>query len=240
MGVVLTHKLVKKVQKDSTALYLKEGDEIIIASQQNQTDFVVSKYQHYRFRAEKPSNIDYREVFPIRNFYSAFVSAYEFHKLGSECLPSNHYTQPHSHWATIPDELGLPAVGNRTMCDYLAQESRENGVLVIMKFFYHHYRKLYATFLFSRQPEALNKTMIVCFEDLVADETAFEQVLDHLFPSGHPLYHAPSSISPAGDHGTSSVGRKEKQKVLDIVKELDKIWYKGQIGQMANEIGCGV
>ena len=83
-------------------------------------------------------------------------------------------------------------------------------------------------------------SLIVCFEDLVTDEPAFERVLDHLFPGGHPLYHAPSSISPAGDHGTSSVGREEKQKVLAMVKEIDEVWYKGQIGQMANAIGCGV
>ena len=207
----------------------------------NQSEFgidVVSDHA-YQYSTERPTNIDYRDVFTIRNFYSTYVSGYDYHRLGHECGPHHHYPQPTSPWAQITVELGLPPVGNRTMCDYLAEEPLEIGVLLMMKWFYHSHRKAYANVLFSRQPEALNKTMIICFEDLVEDEANFERVLDHLFPGGHPMLHAPSSVAPAGDHGTSSVS-SNKERVLAMVKHIDKTRFGGEIGRMADDIGCGI
>ena len=130
--------------------------------QQGGFNIDVVKRSEYQYLTDRPNDTDYRDVFTIRNLYSTYVSGYDYHRLVHECGSSHEYTKPTSQWAQIPVELGFPPVGNRTMCDYVAEEPLEIGVLLMMKWFHHSHRKLYANVLFSRQPEALNKTMIVC------------------------------------------------------------------------------
>lgn len=53
------------------------------------------------------------------------------------------------------------------------------------------------------------------------------------------MFHAPSSVAPAGDHGTSSVS-SNKERVLAMVKHIDKMRFGGDIGRMVDDIGCGI
>ena len=100
-----------------------------------------------------PTDLDYRHVLVTRNWFDAMVSGYLYHKAGYECVMDyrgnatgqiQHHSkyfdlETHYHLKGWDQDLqvvanDIPPRQNRSFCRYLADESEEIGIKVIMDF----------------------------------------------------------------------------------------------------------
>jgi hypothetical protein len=150
-----------------------------------------------------PIQEDYRHVVVTRDFYEAVRSGYLYHKSGRECWLDwfGQNAGSYSGWLLAPDEeyfkwenrlenkgfRWIPASG-RNLCQYLADESEEDGLLVYMAWALDIYLQPLIEFTLERRQKEQSldtpKTMYVCFDSLYAEnkENMIREISAWLFP----------------------------------------------------------
>jgi hypothetical protein len=139
--------------------------------------------------------------------------------------------------------LHLPERNNRSLCLYLKEESLHDGLLLYTEIAVRMwYQNLHRNFLYSRSPADRNRTMFVCYNDfanrnLTVHRRTVYRMLDFFFPAGHRYQPSWNKTSGGGSHSTgksSAMLRRVQRQMM----EIDRDYYNGSIGRMADEIGC--
>ena len=150
-------------------------------------------------RANLPTKIDYRHVVVTRNWFEAIVSGYLYHKVGHECWLDNFgvpkgknktATAWHSQLMFLNmQKVPYPPCNHRSICMYLAQESEEDGIRVLMDIALSSWYKgvvPYWKLVQERlQQGSQQRSLFLCYEDLVdpfQQEEVYHQILEWLFP----------------------------------------------------------
>jgi hypothetical protein len=207
---------------------------------------------------------DYRHVAMVRNVFEAMVSGYLYHLSGKECWLDIHgipYSDPSAAkstrfgpWEASVVESGFnfsyPAPNGRTICQYLVDETRENGMAVYIAAALHKkYLGLQQYYDQARERELRDgyaRTKFICFEaaeDPAQQETVFRTMTDWLFPGGHsyeyPVRKAlPSNQTYQGSHSTSREPQL-RQSLRDLVRKLDHEIFHGYLATLQSDIKCG-
>jgi hypothetical protein len=174
------------------------------------------------FRRELPSlNQDYRDVIVTRNWYDAILSGYFYHKDGRECHKNlfgapalKPMRKPFVNWPghAMWTKPHFPPKQNRSICDYLRQESPEVGMKVYMDFamtvwYSKAVRNWQLVRSCSNQAHHKNRTLFLCYEDFLntkARRTMLRKVTNWLYPGGyggHSDKRSDGSDSDEGDGG---------------------------------------
>lgn len=215
---------------------------------------------------------DYRHVAFVRNLYSALVSGYLYHKSGRECwldhlgrnVPWNR-TSPYAALGQTTFEWMRPAVrkkfllsggptpprNNRTLCQYLADESMEDGMRVYMGVANSLWYARILPYLDKAQQRQIhthngshvpgnNHTLFVCLEEASnpqQEEAVFDRVVDWLYPGGHNLTF-PESVSGASGHETPHDDPDQRRALMDLAKQYDQEHYGYIFRQMNGHFRC--
>ena len=212
---------------------------------------------------------DYRDVMVIRNFYDALVSGYLYHKSGRECWLDTE-GQPVKRYSGILTTLWhqkltltnvQPAIHGRSLCTYLAEESEEDGMRVLIDFtFQRWYNAILANVDYiQRRKEDHQRTLIVCYETLVESEQAtMQRMLNFLFPTNRnhtsatePVPRPPDDslllrqgghtrrhLEYAGGHATSK-DPNMRNRLIGIIRRLDADVFAHKVATAQRKVGCG-
>ena len=202
------------------------------------------------FRYTKPDH-DYRDVVIIRDLFSTIVSGYLYHKRGHECWldafggPSNVSTIDTRWWETIRTAMPFPIRKKRSLCQYLVDETEENGLHLYTHMSLHFwFRHIAAQYAYSQSVDDGNRTMFLCFDRLESNDTrgdSVQRMVAHLWPGGHN-FRSSSSLSNgnyAGGHSTKDVARDYKTGLRDTAARLDLQFYAGEIASINSMFDCG-
>jgi hypothetical protein len=225
---------------------------------------------------------DYRHVVMVRNYVEAFVSGYLYHKSGRECWldpegAPNHKTgrrQGNMEWVWAVQAAQArhgrfgpyPRQRNRSLCQYLADESERNGMKVYVAYALEHWYSGLKSYLRQTKRSGLNssKSYYVCLEDASDprwEKAWYDATMDHLYPGSafdgggryaHPFPKpvvvaaaAASSVNASepdaayhGGHATSH-DPELRHRLVRLVKELDRDVFDRRITSIDNLIGCG-
>lgn len=212
-----------------------------------------------------PLTPDYRYVAVIRDAYEMMISGYLYHKAGRECGPDNIKTevaeQRKSNFGQFVKinhiNYTYPPFQNRTLCDYLAEESEEDGMRVFVDGAYHTwYSRLVHPFWSSMQERKSNlgeeKTMLLCYDQLIQPD-GFDILMNWFFPGGHSfdapesLDMMPFSASSAtsnsskyydGSHSTSKEP-VQRARLLALAKTYDAELLNGALESINTHFHCG-
>jgi hypothetical protein len=199
------------------------------------------------FRPKLPQKGDLRIVMIVRNLYDALVSGYLYHKTGRECWlgPTGMNKKPLSHkrtengWDWEPSfnrtaPVAVPRKG-RSICQYLADESEEDGLRVFVEFSFSYYWKklLYSWNEAQKNPASrlYRKFHIACYEDLInpaSERAALHSMVDFLYPGG---FHVPDRVierKSAGGHATST-DPILRSRLRGIIERLDQEVFHGNV-----------
>jgi len=198
-----------------------------------------------------------------RDFYSAILSGYLYHKKNMECA-LNHWGNPgFKQWLMQEDwearilasndtqgNRSWPEGRGRTLCDYLGEESETNGMKVYMLWskalFLDH---LVAFAQTRRQLEAreregggLTKTLFVCYEDL-QQRTApvAHRMAQWLFPDRPRVRTRGLRDGHRDDPGQHATTKRHglTNRLLKTVRDLDHELFQGELERMGREtFGC--
>lgn len=192
---------------------------------------------------ETIESADYRHVVVTRPWYDSIISGYLYHKSGRECwLDQNG--NPRFKNKTFDWESNLlyppsPPSRNRTLCQYLAEESEEDGMRAYVDFslsdlykgLLPHYELVTKT---DRQ-----RTLFVCFADLEDNKTAtYLEIMNFLYPGGHSFTKLPNGARENdGSHGTSR-DEELRQRLRSIIENVDRENFQGMGAQGTRLFGC--
>lgn len=218
-----------------------------------------------------PTRIDYRHVLVTRNWFHAIVSGYLYHKAGYECTieprgssvyHSQHYDMEadyhNKYWDTQHllyhkrYNIPFPSRNNRSLCQYLQEESEETGILVTMDIALSRWYKG----LIPYHEKADARTLFLCYEDLVdafQQEELFYRILQHLFPGidnvhetfQMPRYMKNMLVQQQANHsvytgGHASTHNVEVQTRLEnLVKRFDQELFHDTIAESNAVFSCG-
>jgi hypothetical protein len=233
-------------------------------------------------RTSSSESADYRHVVMVRNYVEAFVSGYLYHKSGRECWldpegAPNHKTGRHQGnmewvWAVQAAQARhgrfgrYPRQRNRSLCQYLADESERNGMKVYVAYALEHWYYGLKSYLQQTKRSGLNssKSYFVCLEDASDprwEKDWYDATMDHLYPGSaldrggryaHPfpkpvvvVVAASSNVSgndaDAAYHGGHATSHDPdlRQRLTRLVTELDRDVFDGRISSTDKLIGCG-
>ena len=229
--------------------------------------------------------LDYRHVMVTRNWMDAIVSGYLYHKAGYECTidfrgtPTHHSKhfdmERHYHnkfWDT-PNYLtyhynyniSFPPRHNRSLCDYLAQESEPAGIAVVVDLALSRWYK--GVVAYHRLANHSERTMFLCYEDLVdpwQQESIYYRILNFLFPTNTTttdwtvVAPMPGAMQQAlwqqkkqqsqnqnqslqlyeGGH-SSSHDPHLRARLRSLVAQFDQQWCHGTVAKSNAIFGCG-
>ena len=202
---------------------------------------------------------DYRDVLVIRNIFDSIVSGYLFHSEGQECdktTPDGQTVIKRNgrwylrHWEHyVKYELDPPANG-RTMCRYMADESEDIGMHAYIDFVfnYHYSRGMLSHWGLSQGiPEVGDRTMTVCYEDLMSPErdvATMNRMLDFWYngsstSGNHEPYAgiAPGHVNYSGGHSTTH-DPVVRERLKEIAKRVDLEYYSGEIAWADSVLPC--
>jgi len=231
------------------------------------------------------SALDYRHVLVTRNWFDAIVSGYLYHKAGYECTVefrgsnqhhSKHYDmERHYHnkfWDTQhltwheQYQIPYPPRQNRSLCAYLAQESEQDGIPILMdvalsrwyKGVVEYHEKAMAAAA-AAGVDGVKRSLFLCYEDLVdpmQQEPIFYQILNFLFPSRNNIsttdnVHMPPPMKQAllrqqqknqsqyeGGHA-SAHDPALRARLRALVEQYDQHLFRGVIASSNAIFGCG-
>lgn len=151
--------------------------------------------------------------------------------------------------------------GNQTvagnLCQYLMDEPVKQGMRAYIDFVFRgdYYRSsLLAWTALSQQLDWIrNITHIVCFEELMKNQSAaLTDLLQFYFPSGTPqiakarIAAVSNSVMSGGKRGSTYEGphatihdQSVREQLIQVIRELDKDYYNGQIAFVDSMIPCG-
>lgn len=172
---------------------------------------------------------DYRHVLVTRNWLDAIVSGYLYHRAGYECWVdyrgNDREVNRTDDWDThleyhAQHDIPYPPRNNRSLCAYLQQESQEDGIKVIIDIALSWWYKGVIPYSHQARQEQVkhpnhgNKSLFLCFEDLVnplEQEGVFHTMLKHFFPG----------------QNTSVMNMPPKMKALLLQQQKNHSVYQG-------------
>lgn len=204
----------------------------------------------------KPENeVDYRDVVVTRNIFEALISGYLYHKTGREC-----WLDPHGKpWQSEVDNLlhyenylsGAlgqlldPPNRDRSLCEYLANETEAVGMKVYIDWaFSVYYNKVMEHHRFAHSSEERrSKALFVCFEKLTGQEDDLNELLwqayDLFFPGGGmKIRIKPKKEQYSGGHATSQDPNLRSQ-LQGLIDNYDKDLFNGMIAKFQSTFKCG-
>ena len=225
-------------------------------------------------------DVDYRYVVVMRNVYDSLISGYLYHQSGHECWKNENggamagLRQRYNGWLQTYDwekhvvfvnrgienqSSSVPPGRGRNLCNYLRDESEEDGLRVYMEFALH---KWYRHVQIARQlaqhssGAGSNRTMFVCYEQLVSSplirERTVRQILDWLYP-GHgqnpvaeasnnqlvsSTHYNPEGVDYRGGHATNNDPRL-RLHLRKAIQHLDERFFQSEIAQIDETLHCG-
>jgi len=152
-----------------------------------------------------------------------------------------------------------PAHGNRNLCWYMFDESTRWGMQAYIDYIFHHsYQFHYTRWMWSQAvPSVRIKTKTVCFEELnkYPAETAAADEIIHFFGLETTNVNTTRSVAKnrerrslqeqqqqkqqpySGGHATSK-DPLTRQRLIEIIEELDKTVFNGEISWLASILPC--
>ena len=212
--------------------------------------------------ATLPTRTDYRHVVVTRNWFDAIVSGYLYHRAGYECWMNARGEKRRivrrDDWDTQLAFLNkslVPPRNNRSICSYLSDESEEDGIRVVMEIALSKwYKGVVPYWNLVQELDAGNKSLFVCFEDLVdpyRQEGVFHKILDWIFPAGEARDASlPASMKASleeqrhnstvysGRHATEN-NPELRARLRDMVKRYDRELFNYTVASSDTIFGCG-
>lgn len=225
-----------------------------------------------------PADLDYRHVLVTRNWLDAIVSGYLYHKAGYECTMdykgnATGHIQHHSKFFDLETHYHLkdwdtdlqvvtnmiPPRNKRSFCQYLAEEDEEDGVKMVVDFALSRWYKgvvpYYQKAMEATQESNVNKSLFLCFEDLVnpfKQEDLFYEIASFLFPglNNTQEWQLPGQLKASiekqkASHGTYEGGHASnhnptvRQRLRKMVEKYDQEIFNGAV-KLSNAIfNCG-
>mmetsp|Transcript_22858 Transcript_22858/g.50773 ORF Transcript_22858/g.50773 Transcript_22858/m.50773 type:complete len:348 (+) Transcript_22858:136-1179(+) len=203
----------------------------------------------------KPKDIDYRDAVVTRNVYAALISGYLYHRTGRECNltphgnPWNKTVVELMHFENyLSGTLGRidPPVRDRSLCQYLADESEEVGVKVYMDWAFEvYYSKVLRHYEFTQSsPERKHKTIFLCFEKLTGNRTELREFLwetyDLFFPGGGMrVMIKPKQSGYAGGHATDQ-DPELRSRLQALIENYDQQYFNSMAAKFQSTFPCGI
>ena len=229
-----------------------------------------------------PVDYDYRHLLVTRNWFDAIVSGYLYHRAGYECWidprgeSSRHHHSKHydmqaefhnKFWDTQHlayhrrFDIPYPPRTNRSLCQYLQEESTEDGIKVVMDIALSRWYKGVVAYheqsVAMDRKESIQRSLFVCYEDLVdafQQEQIFYHIVQHMFPgldreSIASQYGMPASMQHAlaiqqqnnsvynGSHA-SSHNKDLRQQLFNMVVKYDRQLFNHTVATSNAVFGC--
>jgi len=192
---------------------------------------------------------DYRHVVITRPIYDSIISGYLYHKSGRECwLDQNGNARSKNktfEWESKLSQTPRKPPRNRTLCAFLAEESEQDGVSVVVDLALSAwYAGLVPHKKLVEQVETNDNrhTLFVCFEELsnpTTQRTTLQKIMNWLYPGGHdfsmPLEAKQASYK--GGHSTTSDAAVRK-RLYGLVKRYDEELFNGIGATASSMFGC--
>jgi hypothetical protein len=181
--------------------------------------------------------VDSRHAFVVRNWYESLVSGYLYHKDGQEC---NNVVTETREWE---DHIRFnhPPGLNRSICEYLVDESLTNGLQVYMEWALNfHYKGLLDTWKEFVMDDETRVTYF-CYENLLpsnpeSDEN-FAELTRFLFPGGYS-FPTPTTPTLMRAH-TTTKNSTIRNHIRRLAKDLDSRLFHDAYHELQATFGCG-
>lgn len=209
---------------------------------------------------------DTRNIVVVRNMDDALVSGYLYHKAGHECWLNEDGLQSslvgrrrkkYVGWLTShkweeklqPGTYRWKPSKDRNLCQYLLEESEEDGVRVYVEWAFNlWYSKLLAARdLYDKVKGAPRTTKFVCFEGLTNPsirQTKQQEVIDWLYPyQPPPQFQALASLTEQDEYKGSHATSKDPQlrsRLRKLVQLYDRKLLNGSIASSETIFGCNL
>lgn len=151
--------------------------------------------------------------------------------------PSNFtFRWINNYWGKL-DFDKAPAKNDRSICQYLVQESTYDGLLMYTQMSLVWFQDILASHRYSRSWADGKRTLFVCFEDL---EKSQKKILDHFFPGGHQfkVREQPEKDEAYGGGHATSRNAKLRRELKELLISIDERFNQGLIADMNRELGC--
>jgi hypothetical protein len=219
--------------------------------------------RRFEYEFVHPFDEDYRHVVVSRNWYNTIISGYLYHKAGKECW-LDLYGKPEQggwllnnteeHWelrllhhnlTTFQNRPWRPGNG-RDLCRYLAEESEEEGLRVYTTWalvsFINPLLQFRRQRLGFERREKRNRTMFVCYEQLVNPKThsstAFS-IYRWLYPNKMPTFNISSPNNTYQGGHASDANPVLRARLHEILSKIDLEFFNFTIRKGSTEFGCG-
>ena len=259
-AMIVVHKMGLTAVQDLKNEFFKKLLFARVTTVEIMSDHTIGRRFEYEFL--QPFAADYRHVVVTRNWYDSIISGYLYHKAGKECW-LNWFGQPgHDGWLlknsdedwerrlrhsnnTLIQRLRWHPGNGRDLCQFLAEESEEDGLRVYAAWALASYMHPLLDFRhrrleFERQ-EKLNRTMFLCYEQLANpgsySSTVFS-IYQWLHPSKIPLLNASNpNLTYQGGHA-SDHDPQLRIRLRKALATLDTDFFNGAITAGSAEFGC--
>lgn len=197
--------------------------------------------------------IDYREVFIARDLYEMLISGYLYHKSGRECWlgmygePLMEHDQQENTliggWDQVLQKShSFTAINNRSLCQYLAEESPEVGIRVYSEYALHRwYRPFFNLIAHRTSRQGTSRSIFLDLHQLSNETTRHSLLLmlRDFFVLQNKTLHEPNNNarnrqheSTTHDHGhDTSHDPMLRLKLKDLIRQVDQTYLNGWINQ---------
>ena len=233
---------------------LHQRDAVVI---RNLQDSIVSGYLYHKqgrecstnFMGKVKDNFTYSMLKVNWTKYLAYQEADELvlteedHRMMEEAnvSPLDQLQWPNHGWEPV---------GGRNICEYLEEESEEDGLRLFTEFALNYWYGSVIRFherVTKKQNPGNPRVLFVCYEDLAGDPVTqartVQNLMDWLFPgaagSGQ-TYRVPKKMQQEymGNHSTSR-DPELRQRLAAIVQRLDATLFGNRIARADETTGCG-
>jgi len=129
---------------------------------------------------------------------------------------------------------------NKTLCDYLAEESESEGMRVFIEFYNKLYESLFNNYVWAKNnPLFGERTLPLCFSNFTTSvEASAHQILEFLHVSGDGMTGTMDNREKfKGAHGTSH-DPEEHARLRAVVEKLDSEYYNNDIAFLHSILPC--
>lgn len=204
----------------------------------------------------KEASKDYRHVVVVRPIYDSIISGYFYHKTGRECwLDQNGRLRAKNKTFDWESKLAYPLLRprqNRSLCEYLQDESTELGLHAVvdlaMSSWYAGIMPHYELVRQMEERDEAARTIYICFEQLAnptTQQATMDYILDWLYPGGEHKHstakrrrqEVSSSCRYHGGHSTF-VNETERTYLKHVVRQYDEQLFNGLGANVTKLFGC--
>ena len=141
-----------------------------------------------------------------------------------------------SFWQKL-DFANVPPRKDRSLCQYLVEESTFDGLSAYARMAMIWFRDLVSSHRYGTTRADADRTLFVCFSELEKSQIA---IMDHFFPGGHEFTRV-DRLPPAdvyeGGHSTSR-NDELRRELKDLLIAIDDMFNLRELQKMNEELGC--